>query len=999
MSTIKRKDLAQELQRLAVHKDADTHKLVQDFCDPESGSRLVVSDDDGKVALLVPEADGYEGPEKLTIAPMEDPTRILDEVEKSRSLSIDGVGRFSEFILSPLRYRRALGAKDGEHRMIGVRGEGPSGFWSPLGFGGFFPEDLAMLTDLANREGMLVRPNGELEPAVDPRDPSWKKLSEPERAALELLLKRPVGLTVHQTVILEALEQAAQLGDGAIAGAVKSLTLSLDHGAEAHGVEAQQAVVTVAEEEAAPALTKVFGKDLFDATKPLPKKLLELAEDVLTERNRAGDAATVRLAIRGAEVAPDDVARAVDRAFGAGFAAKRKPTLNLLDRVIDAFGAQLGDGLGALRRLRRELDYAREAAMFGAGAIDRPLARATADKKLNEIYTHLRGKTGTDENATFMLAANLVAALNVPSDKPAVFIVSGERGGGVDTVFERAKRLTEVKPIETQAAGELRLGDPIGFLVGAPDDDPGAARGIWVRGEGEARFVASIDGVEALAAQQGGEARARTKQQFWSFVAQVQRDGWFRGYDPNDAAAAMGKKVELGGGVIFLRTTESLSDLRDSMPADVWAELAPRVVSFQKAGGAEVVASMAEKLRSYVMDAYHLKDAKIEIAESASSFIHELVEGGMAAGQVQRAVVEQMIVPQIFYAAVDGTLAPRVRIELSRELTGKERKRLVGEWLEGQFRYLPGIGPSPFEVFDAGKFSPEAAERVSAKVKRELGVQKEIEALRAQLADYKLGADGDQSQINELLAANKRLMKYLGAAEERIEVVSWKNERARWEIEDLTRLNKAANETIVTLKRDLGTANARIEKLNADLGAMKKAGKEMQALAETAKRERDEIYQALRTTENEFATAIAQMADQGGARDPGEVFETIVKAAQDGNIDGRYHKAMLQQLHNVATSRALEIAMGHARNFNKWEEITRLANGYVRASNALGVPLDGRVLEGFERAARLSGNGWNPRMAEAWEKNVGVKSGHQGEDRGVLGNLTRNVLEKFGIRV
>ncbi|MCK6547288.1 hypothetical protein L6R52_15665 [Myxococcota bacterium] len=999
MTTIKRKDLAQELERQSVHKGADTHKLVQDFVDPESGSRLIVSDEDGKVALLVPVADGYEGPKKVTVAPMEDPTKILDEVEKSRTIAVDGVGKFSEFILSPVRYRRALGAQDGEHRMIGLRGEGPDGFWSPLGFGGFFPEDLAMLTDLANREGMLVRPNGAIEPEVDPRDPTWKRLTEPERAAVELLLRRPVPLVVHQTVILEALERAAALGDGAIAGAVKSLTLSLDNANPEQELDDHPANATIAEEEARPALKKVFGPELFDRDKPLPRELLKLAEGVLTERKRDADATTVRMAIRGAPIADEEVFRAVDRAFGAGFSEKRKPTINLLDRVIDAHGDKLGDGLASLRLLRRELDYAREAAMFGAGAIDRPLARATADKKLNELYTHLRGKTGTDENATFTLAANLMAALNVPSPRPAVFIIAGERGGGVDTVFERAKRLTEVKPIETQAAAELRMNDPIGFLVGAPDDDPGAAKGIWVKERGAERFVASVDGVEGLAAQLAGDDRDRTKKQFWSFVAQVERDGWFRGYDPNDPEAAMGKKIDVGSGVIFLRTTESLTDLKASMPDDVWAQLAPRVISFEKAGGAEVVATMAEKLRAYVVDAYGLKDAKIEIAESASSFIHELVEGGMAAGQLQRAVVEQMIIPQIFFAAVDGSLAPRVRIELSRELTAKERNKIVAEWLDGKFRYLPGIGPSPFEVFDAGRFSPEAAERVSAKVKRELGIQKELESLRAELAEYKLAADGDQSKIDELLAANKRLSKYLDAAEHRIDEVNWKNERARWEIEDLTRLNKLANDTIVTLKGDLEKANGKIEKLNKDLGAMKKAGEEMRELAERARHERDEIYNALRTTETQFAEAIAQMADQGGQRDPGEVFDSIVHAAQQGNIDQRYHKAMLHQLHNVATSRALQTAMQHARSFNKWEEITRLANGYVRSSQALGVPLDGRVLEGFERAARLSGNGWNARMAESWEKNVGVASGHKGEDPGVLGNLTRNVLKQFGIRV
>jgi hypothetical protein len=144
---------------------------------------------------------------------------------------------------------------------------------------------------------------------------------------------------------------------------------------------------------------------------------------------------------------------------------------------------------------------------------------------------------------------------------------------------------------------------------------------------------------------------------------------------------------------------------------------------------------------------------------------------------------------------------------------------------------------------------------------------------------------------------------------------------------------------------------------------------------------------------------ISHFADVGGNRDPGEVFEMIVQSASAANLSQRYTRPLLEQMHNVATGRALQLALQHARRFEKWGEITRLANGYVRSSQALGVPLDARVLDGFERAARLSGNGWDRRMAQSWERDVGVQSGYQGADDGVLGHLARQILRGLNIRV
>lgn len=996
MARLDRKDLTAGLIKLAVHKDADAHGLLEDFCNPESGGRAYVADEDGKVALLVPEDDAYVAPSKITVAPMNDPTRILDEVEKSRSVEIPGAGRFGEYLLSPIRYKRALGSKDGEHTLIGLRGETNDGFWSPLGFGGYFPEDLAVLVHLANNEGLELRPRGELFPATDPRDKTWKRLSEPERVTIEMLLKRPVLEVVPEDVIAEALEAAASLGDGAIAGAVRSLTLAMNDGVPAAQAEDPAKVVTLAETEAKPVLAKFFGEELFDKDAPLPRKLLELAEDVLTEKKRTGDVAAVRLAIRGEAVDAEDLGRAIDRAFGAGFATKRTPTIAILDRLIDDHSKDLGEGVAALRRLRREIDYARQAGMFGAASVDRPLTKRTADKKFLEIYQHLRGKTGVDEAAAFSLASQLMASLNVQHDRPTVIVISGERGGGVDTVFERAKKLTEAKVIDVSAAGALRGGDPIGMLVGSADFDPAAGGGLWVgrQKEGE-RFVASLDRLEELAGQ-ARDGKEAAQKQFWSFISQIASDGYFQGYDPKKEDSA---DISLKDGIIFLRTTQSLSELRDLMPADAYAQLAPSVISFDKAGAPQVLANMQDRLRSYVKETYGFKDADVEIDESAASFVRELIEGGMAPATLERAVVDNMIVPSIFYAAIDGSLGARVRLSFSPEITSKQRAKLREDWLNGQFKYIVGVGPSPFEVFDAGKFLPQEERSMSAKITRETEVRTEIEKLRAQLAEYKLAHGGDQKKLEDLLAQNKYLTTYASAAEGRVDEVSWKNAQATWEIEDLVRLNQLARDTIKHLQKDLETANARIDTLNDSLVKTKKAGEELKTMVAQAKQERDEIHATLRRTEGEFANTIARMADGAGNRDPGEVFDTIIASARSAGANDRYTRPLLEQMHNVATGRALQIALQHARRFEKWQEITRLANGYVRSSQALGLPLDGRVLDGFERAARLSGNGWDRRMADAWQRDVGVASGHQGEDAGALANLARQILRGLNIRV
>ena len=309
---------------------------------------------------------------------------------------------------------------------------------------------------------------------------------------------------------------------------------------------------------------------------------------------------------------------------------------------------------------------------------------------------------------------------------------------------------------------------------------------------------------------------------------------------------------------------------------------------------------------------------------------------------------------------------------------------------------VAGLGACPFVIFDAGRFEVGAKAAVSPELVKKKAENAELQRLRDLVAEYQVGAEKDDRQLRGILAANEKLAKRGDAAEVRIDQLRWLNARATAEIKDLQKLNQIANDTIGKLKGDLVEANERISGLNADLKKAKDAGAEIKAALDVAKRERDAIHAALRTTEREFEGAIRTMAERGVGQDPMAAFDLI--AASAGRDEGRYLNALMRQMLMVATGRALERSMQHARSFNKWDEITRMANGYVRASHALGVPTDRRVMEGFERAARLSGNGWARDLGRDWVRTVG-EAAILGEDPDMQGFVMRNLLRYLGIRI
>ncbi|MCA9549275.1 MAG: hypothetical protein KC933_04520 [Myxococcales bacterium] len=206
--------LFEALRQRALNEAGDPHKAVDAFMEAaQAGARVLYSDGDGEVALLVPLTDGYDGPNEIAVAPDGDPTRVLAQLDDGGVVKVEGVGRFRVFEMSPLQLKKRLAAQEGRPR-IAFRGEGGDG-WSPLGFDGWFWEDFPLVLHLATEGGLEVRPDVE----VDPRDPSWKALEPELREFVESSLGRPVSEVVHTSTLREALDAAAARADGAGAGA------------------------------------------------------------------------------------------------------------------------------------------------------------------------------------------------------------------------------------------------------------------------------------------------------------------------------------------------------------------------------------------------------------------------------------------------------------------------------------------------------------------------------------------------------------------------------------------------------------------------------------------------------------------------------------------------------------------------------------------------------------------------------------------------------------
>ncbi|MBI4818381.1 MAG: hypothetical protein HY791_19100 [Deltaproteobacteria bacterium] len=988
-----RPNIVAELKRRAIEPGADIQSLVEEFSEAP-GSRILYSEGDGEVSLWVPARDGFETPEKIRVAPIDNPGNVLDEVKKGRTLEVDGIGKFHEFVLSPLRYKKKAQKADEPKALAEIGFQGTTkagGYWSPLGFeDSWFAEDFPLLLDLAAEGGMALRPNAE----EDGRDTKTKKLTKTEREFMSLVLGRTVPEVVHESVIEEALEKVSS-DDGVTAGAVRSLTMSLGKAATVAAGPSDSPLVMSG---ARLVLQKLLGAEALDPA-GFPANLVKLAEEILEGAGRMTEASALKQLIKGEEVGKEDVDAALDLAFGAGFASTRSPTLALVDRLIDGYGSKLEpEEVGRLRDLREQIDAQLEAELFGDDLAQKPLANKTAEKKVNELLSHLREGTSLDGAALATLAHKLTAALNIPSTKPSVIVLAGGSSGSIETVFNRSKALLGESVISIQASTDLRNSDPVGILVGSPADEPGIAKGVLVHEAPKSgRFTAAIHGLEGVGKScTKAEDRAAAVRSFWTFVSDAERDGWFKGYDPNDPKKALGTKLELAGGVLLLRTTQTVSELEASLPPELWSRVSAKVIDLGKTSADGAVSAIRQGLENHLEAAFGLEDADVELSDASKAFFRDLFANGVKAEDVETRAIQE-ISPKIHFAAVDGELTPRIRVDLAKGLTSKERAKLRDDWMLGRSSSLVGLGGSAFAIFDAGTRQLKKS-KISPKLERAKAESKELDRLRAIVAEYQLGAFADEKKIRALVEENRKTHGTLDAAEGHIGDLKWLNERAVWEIEDLKRLNDLAQKTIGILQSDLGKANAKIESQNATIGTLKDAGKKLEQAAKTAIAERDAIDATLKRVETQFNSAIKALGTGAGSFDPNLVFALIAATPRDPAA-GKYLDALLQQMLVVATSRALERAMGQARRFDKFEDIAQLAARYVAASQAIGQAPDRRVLDGFERAARLSGNGWSTNLAQDWQARVGLPAGQANENEGLMGYLTRNLLRRFGVRI
>ncbi|MEQ8276078.1 MAG: hypothetical protein RMA76_23930 [Deltaproteobacteria bacterium] len=946
-------------------EQGDVHEAIEAFAN-DVGARLLLSEGAGEVAVLIPESDAYEAPKRLEIS-NRDSGALIDAVPRSGSVQIEGVGRFSRYVVEPHRLEKAAG-KD---VALGIRGED----WSPLGFDGWFFEDLRMWVDLARRdEGLEVR--SELDP--EPDGETWMRLEADQRSALENVLRRVLPDVVHRSVLDEA-QALAKEANGAFDAALDSIALTLGSSAPVEPELGAPATL----DAAAPVLESLFGAGVLDPDATPPKGLLELAADLLKERGL--EAAPVRLALRGDAVDRADLDAALERAMGRRFVTDREMTTSLVDAIIDRHGEAMSFAdVEVLRDLRVELEERAQVELLGPQVADRTLPTASADKALDDLMKHLKGGTGVDDAALFTLASKVQGAVNAPRGRPHVVVVAGDLGPGANEVLDRAMEL--VGPDAVKLAGdEMRLFDPVGYLTGSPMGEHGAAPSRLVADGG--RLVARIDGLEKIGAQLPDEAqRERTAESFFGFVSHLEREGWYRPADGKGANTPDGR-MQLEGGMLVLTTSDSPKALSAKMSDDVWAQLAPHVVELKTSDATRLADEIATQVRRAVMDAGEYPDAQVEIGDRARAMIRDLADAGMKPSVLSQTLID-FLVERVAYAALDGALSPKLRIDLHRGLTSKERKTVVDAWGEGTFPSLAGIGGCPLVLLDEGHFEGQA-KAFDPKIR----VRGDHVDPRLQVAEYQVALAASNRDNKELLSANQRLAEWLDAAETRISDLGYVNTRQKAEIKDLVRLNKIAEETIASLQSDLTEANVRIEGLNADLKKAKDAAEEIRAALKTAESERDEIYKTLRQTEDEFSDAVREVAGSADTRDPNAVLSQVIATGLTRN---RFRDGLTEQLFMIATSQALERSGVFARSFNKWGEITKLAKNYVLACAALDRPVDGRILNGFERAARLSGNGRERNLAQAWERDVGLPSGYAGRDPNMLTHSIRQ-LARLGL--
>lgn len=191
--------LLSELQRRAEAAEVRGASLLNNFVQAPDEYALY-SSGDGSVAALKPVRAGVAPAERLHVIDS-DSGAVVEVAKRSEDVELAGT-KFHQYQLNPLSYE--CDASNGRPRITleGFTGKGGTALWSS-------DEDLLFVRDLAQREGLVVRPNPELGSGPT----AWFDVSSDVtlRSRIEKALGFSVPDVVHQSTIDQAVEQGADV--------------------------------------------------------------------------------------------------------------------------------------------------------------------------------------------------------------------------------------------------------------------------------------------------------------------------------------------------------------------------------------------------------------------------------------------------------------------------------------------------------------------------------------------------------------------------------------------------------------------------------------------------------------------------------------------------------------------------------------------------------------------------------------------------------------------
>jgi hypothetical protein len=588
-----------------------------------------------------------------------------------------------------------------------------------------------------------------------------------------------------------------------------------------------------------------------------------------------------------------------------------------------------------------------------------------SDQALPQLFNKLAKGTGLPETQVFQVATRLQAAVNTPTAKPQILLLAGAKGSGVDELYQRLQQAAEGAVVGLSGANDLRMTDPMGRILGAPNGEAGLVASPLLKKDKDKRLVLAIDGAEAIGtAQQYEEDTATAQRSFYASMAQLQKTGTLRAYDGQSGEVS----VDAHGGVIIIRDRRSFDELKDAIPSSVWTQLAPQVIDFGNASADSVLLQLQASLAQALKQHYGVADADVQMSAEAQNFMRDLLTSGMDAEMLQQ-FVKLDVLPRVMRAAYDDNLGSKIRIELSRGVRPKHLEMAKTAWLAGRQAELPGIN-TLFGLRDEGKFRVSNT-LISAKLEKKLQRDQALEQAKLTIVGYQGVLKGADDQITALVRENTQRTARIQQLDEHVAEADWKNARAQAEITDLKLLHRLANEAIDELK-------AGVEKLNTSVEDLKGANTSLVDKLERAVSERDELKSALAAVQEANGGMLKGLAEGlASGKSAGQIFETV-KALGPHVKDHPALGNFLDVLVDMGLQQATEAALQYQdRNFGKFNEIADLTGDYISACFAAGVHPRQDAIDAMHRIARTTGDYGNASLNNSWNSQIAKRTGLQ----------------------